>query len=102
MRILDPSERAPSEVDAAGTLRFEAFLDRNYSCWRENEDSRERNAGTVHRSWAVGIDDLERNALYRGVSSKSTMSISTRMARARFRFTRRSIVSVQSTEILRP
>ena len=66
MKILDPSEHTPMTIDAEGTRKFEAFLDRNFSSWRESEFHKEKNAGTISRNWYVGIDDIERTALYRG------------------------------------
>jgi hypothetical protein len=66
MKILDPAEHTPMTIDDEGTQKFEGFLDRNYSGWRDNECLKEKNAGTIQRDWMVGTDDMERVALFRG------------------------------------
>lgn len=65
MKILNSAEFITMEIDADGTRRFEAFLDRNFPSWRKCEMFKAKNAGTIQRKWQVGIDDLERIALYR-------------------------------------
>jgi hypothetical protein len=53
------------EIDEQETLRFEAFLDRNFPGWRQREMFVQKNAKTITRKWSVGLDDIERTALYR-------------------------------------
>lgn len=52
-------------IDGPQTTRFEAFLDRNFPGWRGREILKAKNAETIRRKWYVGIDDVERNALFR-------------------------------------
>jgi len=65
MKTLDPSQFVTMTIEEADTTRFEAFLDRNYRGWREREFHKAKNAGTIRRQWYVGVDDIERNALFR-------------------------------------
>ena len=66
MKILDPAKHTPQEIDAEGTRQFEAFLDRNYPGWRTRELHKAKRADTIQRDWLVGVEDMERVALYRG------------------------------------
>jgi hypothetical protein len=65
MQILDPSKHALTSIDAEGTRKFEAFLDRNFPQWRE-QNCHDTTAGTVRRAFVAGVDDVERVAVYRG------------------------------------
>lgn len=65
LRVLDPGEYVVHEIDEAETVRFEAFLDRNYSGWRDREAFKAKNAGTIQRGWRIGHDGVERSAFYR-------------------------------------
>ncbi|MCC7083432.1 MAG: hypothetical protein IT427_00315 [Pirellulales bacterium] len=53
------------EISDEETKRFEAFLDRNFPGWREREMFKQKYAGTIQRTWRVGVDDVERCAIYR-------------------------------------
>lgn len=63
--VLDSNSYIFDELDENGAVRFDAFLDRNYPNWREQAGS-DREATGIHRRWALDIDDIERNAIYRG------------------------------------
>lgn len=65
MKTLKPDDYVTMEIDAAGAAKLEAFLDRNFPEWRANQLMRDKNAGTIRRKWYLGIDGIERNALYR-------------------------------------
>jgi len=65
MRAIRSADYVTMEIDEHGTRRFEAFLDRNFDAWREHELHKERNKTSITREWVVGIDDIERKALYR-------------------------------------
>lgn len=65
MKILDSREFVTMAIDEQETIRFEAFLDRNCPGWREREMFKKKNAGSIKREWRVGVDDVERSAIYR-------------------------------------
>ena len=65
MKVLNPNDYVTMEIDGEGTRRFEAFLDRNFPNWREREMFKRNNGGTIRRKWSIGIDGVERNAIYR-------------------------------------
>lgn len=65
MKVLNPDDYVVMEIDGEGTEKFEAFLDRNFPTWREKEIFRSKNGGTIRRKWSIGIDGVERNAIYR-------------------------------------
>lgn len=67
MKVLNPAMHSPKTIDLVGTMRFEAFLDRNFPDWRGREFNRPKNAGTLQRCWMIaGNDDIERVAVFRG------------------------------------
>ena len=65
MKQLVASQYVTLSIDEAETNRFESFLDRNFSDWRTRQMFAAKNANTIKRRWAVGIDDVERCAIYR-------------------------------------
>lgn len=65
MFVLNPREFVVQQISEEETLLFEAFLDRNFPGWRDREILKQKNAGTVEREWLVGVDEIERHALFR-------------------------------------
>jgi hypothetical protein len=55
-----------STIDAKGTSKFEAFLDRNFPGWRNLEFHKALNADKNRREWWMGFDDFERTAICYG------------------------------------
>lgn len=65
MKVLNPKNYITMSISESETHRFEAFLDRNFPDWRNREVLKAKNAGTISRRWLIGVDDIERRAIYR-------------------------------------